>query len=95
MMVGKPACKHRRVKPVPCDQTLGIQCLACRELLAYCWGDEHLSEELWNRACLEDPNGVRCESNRDDVCGICGEPMKDDAEQIASVGHRDPDESMT
>lgn len=66
---------HDRVKPEVCDQTLGVACLDCNELLAWCWSDKHLPESLWNRACQNDPEAVPCEQSRDGVCAICGEPV--------------------
>lgn len=67
-------CKHTRVAPEVCDQTLGVKCLDCNALVAVCW-DTHVPESLWNRACENDPEGKPCEQNRDDVCGICDEPI--------------------
>lgn len=68
-------CMHTRVAPAPCDQTLAVVCLDCRLQLAACWGDEHIPESLWNRACLNIPSYVPCPQNRDDVCAICAEPV--------------------
>lgn len=66
-------CEHARVKPEIWDQTLGILCLDCNGLIALCWGDSHVPERLWNRACQSDSNAIPCEQNRDDVCALCRE----------------------
>lgn len=64
-------CGHSQVTPEPCDQTLGVLCLECSTIIAVCWGDEHIPESLWNRACENDKNANRSEQNRDVVCAIC------------------------
>lgn len=66
-------CKHNRVKPVACDQTLGIVCLDCNFLIAECWYDDHIPESLWNKACMNDADAIPSEQNRDNVCALCGE----------------------
>lgn len=67
-------CAHARVTPAICDQTLGVRCLDCNELLAVCWADRHMPEPLWNRACENDAEAVPCEKSRDDYCALCGQP---------------------
>ena len=69
-------CSHVRVKPEPCDQTLGVLCLDCDTLIAVCWSDEHIPESLWNRACLSDSGANPCEQSRDDHCALCGEAIE-------------------
>jgi len=66
-------CKHARVAPEVCDQTLGVYCLDCNEGLVVCWMKEHIPESLWNRACTNDVDAVPCERDRDNYCAICGE----------------------
>ncbi len=65
-------CVHPKVRPAVIDQTLGVECVDCGEMLAVCW-DDHVPESLWNRACANDPNAKPCGQGRDDHCGICGE----------------------
>lgn len=69
------SCKHERLITEVCDQTLGVGCLDCMRLLAFCWQDEHIPESLWNRACETDKEAVPCEQNRDDHCALCKEPI--------------------
>jgi hypothetical protein len=69
------ACQHARVRPEVCDQTLGVGCLDCKELLAWCWSEKHVPESLWNRACANDAEAVPCEQSRDDRCAVCGEAI--------------------
>ena len=64
-------CTHDQVSPAFCDQTLGVACRACGALLGVCWAERHVSEALWNRACLNDDEANPCEQSRDDVCAIC------------------------
>jgi hypothetical protein len=66
-------CEHVRLKPDICDQALGVVCLDCNEFIACCWGDAHVSERLWNRACENDSDGIPCERSRGDICALCGE----------------------
>lgn len=66
-------CRHARVTPEVCDQTIGVACLECGELLAWCWSEHHIPESLWNRACVNDDEAVPCDQNRDDHCALCGE----------------------
>lgn len=68
-------CEHTRVKPEVCDQTLGIVCVDCLEGIAVCWGDDHIPETLWNRACYFDSDAIRCEQNREDFCALCGDAI--------------------
>jgi len=70
-------CLHTRVVPEVCDQTLGVGCLDCGKLLGVCWAEKHFSEALWNRACENDKDANPCDENRDDHCGLCGEPMRE------------------
>lgn len=75
------ACIHNQVFPVFRDQSLGVACLACKAPLGVCWGaDQHVSEALWNRACLNDDEANPCEQNRDDHCAICERTMPDQGE---------------
>jgi len=69
-------CQHARVVSEVCDQTLGVLCLDCSTLLSYCWGDEHIPESLWNRACKFDEGANPCEQSRDDFCALCSEHME-------------------
>ncbi len=67
-------CEHARVAPEVCDQTLGVKCLVCNALLAWCWQDDHVPESLWNRACENEPGeAIPCPDNRDNVCALCSE----------------------
>jgi hypothetical protein len=66
-------CQHARVVSEVCDQTLGVLCLDCGTILAVCWGDDHIPESLWNRACENDKEANPCEQSRDDHCALCGE----------------------
>ncbi len=68
-------CPHTNVIPEPCDQTLSVSCLDCGTFLAACWGEKHVPESLWNRACVNLPGSVPCDQNRDDVCAICGQEI--------------------
>lgn len=68
-------CEHVRVTSRVCDQTLGVSCIECHALLAFCWMDDHIPESLWNRACESDDEAKPCEQNRDDHCALCGAPM--------------------
>lgn len=68
-------CAHSSVMPQVCDQTLGVYCLECQSVVAWCWSDEHVPEPLWNRACLNDPEAVPCDESRDDHCAICKEKI--------------------
>lgn len=80
----KERCTHPEVLPVPADQTLGVQCWTCRELIAACWADEHIPESLWNRACAHpnDLGAIPSEQNREDVCAICKEPIECHGEAV-------------
>ncbi len=78
-------CEHKHVRPEVCDQTLGVVCCDCSKLLGVCWGDEHFSESLWNRACLNDPDCVKCKLNRDDFCGLCGAYISSQPEPIEDL----------
>lgn len=69
------SCDHSQVCPEFCDQTLGVRCLDCNRLVAVCWGDEHVPESLWNRACENDSEANSCEQSRDDYCAICEERL--------------------
>lgn len=69
-------CTHTNIAPEVCDQTLGVVCKDCGSLLGACWGEKHVSEALWNRACKSDPECKPCEQNRDDVCFLCGSAMQ-------------------
>lgn len=69
-------CPHNRLTSEVCDQTLGVACLDCKELLYWCWSDNHIPESIWNRACENDPECEPCECNRDDYCALCGEQCK-------------------
>jgi hypothetical protein len=64
-------CPHEHLKPEVVDQTLGVACLDCDELLYYCWGSEHVPESIWNRACESGRSCRPCEQSRDDRCAIC------------------------
>ena len=64
-------CVHARLRIEACDQTLGLACEDCGDPVAHCWMDEHIPERLWNRACTNDPDGNRCEQDRDDICALC------------------------
>ena len=66
-------CSHALVAPVGCDQTIAVACLSCGLQIAVCWADAHIPESLWNRACASDPDAVRCDTDRDDVCAICAQ----------------------
>jgi len=68
-------CEHVNIVAEPCDQTIGVACTDCNTLLAYCWGDVHIPESLWNRLATIDPETRRCDENRDDFCAVCHEPM--------------------
>lgn len=68
-------CAHANVAPEVCDQTLGVICLDCNKLLAYCWAENHVPESLWNRACKNDPECVPCVNDRYDVCSLCAETI--------------------
>ena len=70
-------CLHVRLTSEVCDQTLGVACLDCKALLAWCWQDNHIPESLWNRAAAGDEELVPCEMDRDDHCALCGEAMAD------------------
>jgi hypothetical protein len=75
-------CPHINVSGAVCDQTLGVRCDDCDEILSVCWMDEHCSEALWNRAAARDPvNFKACEQSRHDVCFLCGETITPDAAQ--------------
>lgn len=69
-------CKHEHVAPEVCDQALGVKCLDCNALLAWCWAENHVPEPLWNRACENDSDAVPCEQNREDHCALCNEPIQ-------------------
>ncbi len=69
-------CAHARLKTDILDQTLGVLCADCGTVLAYCWGDTHVPESMWNRAADQDPNARRCDQSRDDVCGVCQEAIE-------------------
>ncbi len=74
---GTEPCAHDEVLPAPCDQTVCVECWKCRMVLDWCWGDRHIPESLWNRACAH-PNDLGakpCEQSRDDVCAICSSPI--------------------
>lgn len=71
------SCEHKNVIPEVCDQTLGVACLDCKELLAWCWADRHIPESLWNRSCANDRGAHPCEQNRNDHCAICEEPINE------------------
>jgi hypothetical protein len=64
-------CPHTNVTPEVCDQTLGVSCSDCSELLHICWMDDHIPESLWNRAASSLPDAIPCEESRDNVCAIC------------------------
>ena len=68
-------CAHANVVAQVCDQTLGVVCVDCKTLLAWCWAETHVPESLWNRAAKTDLDANACEQNRDDVCAICGESI--------------------
>lgn len=70
-------CEHIQFRPEVCDQTLGVVCLDCKSVIAFCWGEDHASENLWNKACDNDISAIPCEQDRDSVCAICGEDIKD------------------
>ena len=57
--------------PAVCDQTLGVECVDCGEIVAVCWMDEHIPESLWNRAALTLSGAVPCAQNRDNACALC------------------------
>jgi hypothetical protein len=66
------SCEHKLLAPEVVDQTLGVKCLDCDVLVAVCWDDDqHIPETLWNRACANDPNFIRTEHDRPDVCALC------------------------
>lgn len=71
------SCSHRNIEPEFVDQTLGVYCPDCG-LAQVCWQDEHVSEYLWNLACVNDKIGGAkpCEQNRKDVCFLCSEPCE-------------------
>jgi len=70
------ACLHTSVKPEVCDQTLGVACTDCGELLHVCWQDDHIPESLWNRAAPAWPkDAVPAAQSRDNVCAICEEEI--------------------
>jgi len=71
------ACPHERLAFVALDQTGGVECTVCNTILAYCWGDDHIPEPLWNRLAAQDPQTRAREQSRDDVCGMCGEPIQE------------------
>lgn len=71
-VVEQEQCHHNRLKPEVVDQTLGVACLDCNDLLYWCWMDHHVPESAWNRACASDKSARSCEQNRDDHCAICG-----------------------
>jgi len=77
-------CPHEHLAFEVCDQTGGVACTDCQTLLAYCWADDHIPESLWNRLAAQDPEAKPCEQSRDDVCGICGEPIQN----VAGHGSR-------
>ena len=68
-------CKHPTVKCVVLDASLGVECTACRELLAYCWCDNHITKELWNRAAKDDPEFHKCLDEDEARCAICGDKI--------------------
>lgn len=74
-------CEHARVAPAVCDQTLGVKCLDCDDLLCWCWCDRHVPESLWNRAAPAWPDAVPCAENRENVCALCGESFVQGADQ--------------
>lgn len=66
------SCAHVHVVARVCDQTLGVACIDCKTLLAWCWAENHVPESLWNRVAATDPDSNACDHDRDDVCAICG-----------------------
>lgn len=68
-------CSHINLTTTICDQTLGISCIDCNQLLAWCWNEHHIPESMWNRACQNDPEAVSRETNRDDYCALCCEEI--------------------
>lgn len=68
-------CAHPQTYPDIVDQTVGVICRDCGELVAVCWYDEHIPEDVWNRACLSDNDGHPRPTNRSNVCAICEEPI--------------------
>lgn len=71
------ACPHEHLAFEVLDQAGGVVCNDCNKVLAFCWADDHIPESLWNRLCAQDPNARPCAQNRDDVCGICEEPIQE------------------
>lgn len=67
-------CTHPRITPETFDQTLGVSCPDC-SLQSLCWAEQHVSEELWNLACVNDGMAVPCDENRLDHCAMCGEEI--------------------
>lgn len=47
------SCMHLQLEPGVYDQTLGVRCFDCGLLLAYCWMDNHVAEDVWNQACRQ------------------------------------------
>lgn len=68
-------CTHKRLTSAALDQTMGVVCLDCGLILAYCWDTDHVPEALWNQAAQNDPNRTPCELSRENVCAICQEPF--------------------
>ncbi len=69
-------CAAHELKIEVCDQTLGLACTECNDIVRVCWGDEHIPESMWNRACENDADGVPCAESRVDVCALCGESIE-------------------
>ena len=72
----EPECIHDNLRVEILDQSMGVVCADCGTVLAYCWDDEHISEQLWNQACADDPEEVSCDENRPNYCALCGEKFE-------------------
>lgn len=67
-------CPHARVRAIVFDQTAGVECDDCLECWP-CWGGEHCSELLYNRAFDQQPHPAEwepCKLSRHDHCFLCG-----------------------
>lgn len=73
-------CSHKNSVPEVMDQTLGVACNDCNLVLGYCWGKKHVSESVYNRACMNDLDFIPCAKSRDNFCAVCGDEIKGDDE---------------
>lgn len=69
-------CQHVNVLPDVFDMAPGVYCIDCDTILEWCWGDVHVSERLWNRACKAQPEDFEPrEQDRESHCAVCGSEM--------------------